>query len=95
MHVKCAKTHAPCLRTAARHTLAVQSKAKTVMVYLASLPADRRKAIEAVRAVILRNLDSKRIPAKKYIAIDEKMLGPDKLAKRNKKKNTKKTTVPT
>lgn len=33
------------------------SKAATVAEYLASLPADRRTAIEAVRAVILRNLD--------------------------------------
>lgn len=33
------------------------SKAKTVSEYLASLPADRRGAIEAVRKVILANLD--------------------------------------
>ncbi|MBL9121620.1 MAG: DUF1801 domain-containing protein [Phycisphaerae bacterium] len=37
----------------------MQSKASTVRAYLASLPADRRKAIEAVRAVILKNLDKK------------------------------------
>jgi hypothetical protein len=35
----------------------MQSKATTVREYLASLPADRRAAIEAVRAVILQNLD--------------------------------------
>jgi hypothetical protein len=35
----------------------VQSKAKTVKDYLAELPADRRAAIEAVREVILKNLD--------------------------------------
>lgn len=34
----------------------MQSKATTVTQYLASLPADRRKAIEAVRKVILKNL---------------------------------------
>ena len=33
------------------------SKAKTVAEYLASLPADRRAVIEAVRKVILENLD--------------------------------------
>jgi len=33
------------------------NKAKTVKEYLASLPADRRTAIEAVRGVILENLD--------------------------------------
>jgi hypothetical protein len=32
------------------------SNAKTVSEYLASLPADRRAAISAVREVILRNL---------------------------------------
>lgn len=36
----------------------MQSKATTVRQYLAELPADRRAAIEAVRAVILKNLDS-------------------------------------
>lgn len=35
----------------------MQSKAKTVAQYLAELPADRRAAIQAVRAVILKNLD--------------------------------------
>ena len=35
----------------------MQSKARTVEEYLASLPEDRRKAITAVREVILRNLD--------------------------------------
>jgi len=36
----------------------MQSKARTVAEYLASLPTDRRAAIEAVRKVILRNLDA-------------------------------------
>ena len=35
----------------------VQSKATTVAGYLAELPEDRRAALEAVRAVILKNLD--------------------------------------
>ena len=35
----------------------MKSKATTVKEYLASLPEDRRKAIEAVRKVILKNLD--------------------------------------
>ncbi|MBX3396036.1 MAG: DUF1801 domain-containing protein [Phycisphaerae bacterium] len=35
----------------------MQSKAKTVEAYLAELPEDRRAAIEAVRAVIRKNLD--------------------------------------
>jgi Domain of unknown function (DU1801). len=35
----------------------MQSKATTVQEYLASLPDDRRVAIERVRAVILKNLD--------------------------------------
>jgi hypothetical protein len=35
----------------------MQSKANTVRDYLASLPDDRRKAIEAVRQVILDNID--------------------------------------
>ena len=35
----------------------MQSKATTVSEYLAGLPADRREAIGAVRAVILKNLD--------------------------------------
>ncbi len=34
----------------------MQSKAKTVSEYLAGLPDDRREAIQAVRAVILKNL---------------------------------------
>lgn len=36
----------------------MQSKAATVAQYLAELPADRRAAIDAVRAVILKNLDA-------------------------------------
>jgi hypothetical protein len=35
----------------------MQSKATTVTQYLASLPADRRADVEAVRKVILENLD--------------------------------------
>lgn len=35
----------------------MQSKATTVKQYLAELPADRREALEAVRKVILANLD--------------------------------------
>ncbi len=35
----------------------MQSKAKTVKEYLAGLPEDRRAAIQAVRKVILKNLD--------------------------------------
>jgi hypothetical protein len=35
----------------------MKSSAKTVKEYLASLPADRRAGIEAVRKVILKNLD--------------------------------------
>lgn len=35
----------------------MQSKAATVKDYLASLPEDRRAAVSAVRAVILKNLD--------------------------------------
>lgn len=34
----------------------MQSKAKTVTEYLAGLPDDRRAAIQAIRAVILKNL---------------------------------------
>jgi hypothetical protein len=37
--------------------IAVQSKATTVQKYLGELPADRRTAIEAVRSIILKNLD--------------------------------------
>lgn len=40
-----------------RYTVAMISKAATVKEYIASLPADRRKAIEKVRAVIIKNLD--------------------------------------
>lgn len=36
----------------------MQSKATTVAQYLADLPADRRAALEAVREVILDNLDA-------------------------------------
>ena len=36
----------------------MQSKAKTVREYLASLPPDRRKALEAVRKVIRANMDA-------------------------------------
>jgi len=35
----------------------MQSKATTVQAYLAALPEDRRQALEAVRKVILKNLD--------------------------------------
>jgi hypothetical protein len=35
----------------------MQSKSTTVEEYLAGLPPDRRKVLEAVRAVILKNLD--------------------------------------
>ncbi len=34
----------------------MQSKAKTIDAYLAGLPDDRREAIQAIRAVILKNL---------------------------------------
>ncbi|MEZ5977343.1 MAG: DUF1801 domain-containing protein [Planctomycetota bacterium] len=37
----------------------MKSSATTVDAYLASLPADRREAIEAVRAVVRKNLDRK------------------------------------
>ncbi len=36
----------------------MQSKAPTVEVYLESLPPDRREALNSVRKVILKNLDS-------------------------------------
>ncbi len=36
----------------------MQSKAKTVAAYLKELPPDRRKAVAAVRNVILANIDS-------------------------------------
>jgi len=35
----------------------MNSKAQTVKLYLAQLPADRRAALQAVREVILKNLD--------------------------------------
>ena len=35
----------------------MQSKATTVAQYIKQLPDDRRKAIEAVRAIILKNMD--------------------------------------
>jgi hypothetical protein len=41
----------------ARYTLHMQSRSMTVKEYLAELPADRRAAIQAVRSVILKNLD--------------------------------------
>lgn len=40
-----------------RYTPAMQSKAATVAEYLASLPEDRRSALQAVRRVFLDNLD--------------------------------------
>lgn len=40
-----------------QYSARMHSKATTVKAYLASLPADRRAGIEAVRKVILRNLD--------------------------------------
>jgi hypothetical protein len=42
------------------------SKAKTVAEYLASLPPDRRTAIQAVREVILKNLDDKYVEGMQY-----------------------------
>lgn len=39
------------------YNVCMQSKATTVEAYLRELPADRREAIETVRAVILKNLD--------------------------------------
>lgn len=36
----------------------MQSKAKTVKEYFAGLPEDRRKALQALREVILKNIDS-------------------------------------
>jgi hypothetical protein len=47
----------------------MQSKAKTVKEYLASLPEDRRKTIEAVRKVILKNLDKDYEEGMQYGAI--------------------------
>ncbi len=40
-----------------QYTLRMQSNAKTAKVHHASLPAGRRAAIEAVRQVVLKNLD--------------------------------------
>jgi len=42
------------------------SKAKTVAEYLANLPADRRAAIQAVREVILKNLDDQYAEGMQY-----------------------------
>lgn len=47
----------------------MQSKAKTVKEYLAELPADRRAVIEAVRKVILKNLDKDYEEGMQYGAI--------------------------
>ena len=47
----------------------MQSNAKTVKEYLASLPEDRRKVIEAVRKVILKNLDKDYEEGMQYGAI--------------------------
>jgi hypothetical protein len=47
----------------------MQSKATTVKDYLAELPADRREAIQAVRAVILKNLDKNYEEGMQYGAI--------------------------
>jgi len=44
----------------------VQSKAASVRDYLASLPADRREAIEAVRETILSNLDKDYVEGMQY-----------------------------
>ncbi len=44
----------------------MQSKATTVAEYLASLPADRRTAIRAVRDVIRRNLDQNYVEGMQY-----------------------------
>lgn len=45
------------MRTELGYTLAMQSHATTVAEYLAELPQDRRLAISAVRAAILKHLD--------------------------------------
>lgn len=47
----------------------MQSKATTVKDYLAELPADRRAAIQAVREVILKNLDKNYEEGMQYGAI--------------------------
>jgi len=44
----------------------MQSKAQTVQAYLASLPPDRRQSVEAVRKVILKNLDKDYIENMSY-----------------------------
>jgi len=44
----------------------MQSKATTVQAYLDSLPADRREALQAVRRVILKNLDKDYIENMSY-----------------------------
>jgi hypothetical protein len=49
--------HVRPIDTLEHDTPAMQSKATTVEQYLAELPEDRRKAIEAVRQVVLKNLD--------------------------------------
>lgn len=46
--------------------LVMQSNAATVEQYLASLPEDRRAALSAVRAVILKNLDNDYIELMQY-----------------------------
>jgi hypothetical protein len=57
------------MQRAARYTGVMISKAKTVKEYLASLPEDRRKAIEAVRKVIRKNLDKNYEEGMQYGAI--------------------------
>ncbi len=47
----------------------MQSKAKTVDQYLAELPAERREALQAVRAVILKNLPKGYAEGMQYGAI--------------------------
>ena len=39
----------------------MQSKATTVIQYLAELPPDRRETIEVVRRVILKSIDRKKV----------------------------------
>lgn len=46
-----------CIGPANWYTAPMKSSAKTVSEYLASLPEDRRAGVEAVRKVILKNLD--------------------------------------
>jgi hypothetical protein len=48
--------HLPDLGESGRHRCMVHSSANSVSQYLSELPAERRAAIEAVRAVILKNL---------------------------------------